>query len=257
MSQEQEVCRETLVERHISYANALVRRAMNRFSIPRDLRSDLASAAYLALVESVNSFQPCYGVKFTTYAYLRIQGAIVDEWREVLDSGTWDGAYLRMQKRRLESTQILLNLRAAVQGGELNSLSEIMNFISVGAVALELHEQGSLSNGQKRWEEVTPEDSLNKSQRDGLIKSLVVSLPEQERSVIEMTYFEGLTFEETAKRLVRKRSDMRLSRSWVSRIHAKALARLRVRLINALEPKGDVPEDESLRDVKTSWREMY
>ncbi len=72
--------RACLIERYLPLAQALSRR-VRRFDTPIADGDDLASAAYLGLIDAVDRFEPGRGVPFEAYAGLRIRGAIIDELR--------------------------------------------------------------------------------------------------------------------------------------------------------------------------------
>lgn len=70
-----------LVTTHRWVAESLAARAMTKYRVPESMRDELKSAAVLGLVEAASRFDPAKGTQFTTWAFRRIQGSIVDELR--------------------------------------------------------------------------------------------------------------------------------------------------------------------------------
>ena len=71
-----------LVEQYVPLANKLA--SQRKKSMPRCVDiEELRSAAYLGLVEAANRFNPDLGICFSTFAYPRINGAIIDYLREL------------------------------------------------------------------------------------------------------------------------------------------------------------------------------
>ena len=78
--------RAALIERYLPLARALSRR-VRMVDSPLSDSDDLASAAFLGLIDAVDRFEPGRGVPFEAYAALRIRGAIIDELRRVDERG--------------------------------------------------------------------------------------------------------------------------------------------------------------------------
>jgi RNA polymerase sigma factor for flagellar operon FliA len=78
--------RGTLIERYMPLARGLARRR-RLVDTPLADEDDLASAAFLGLIDAVDRFEPGRGVPFEAYASLRIRGAIIDELRRIDERG--------------------------------------------------------------------------------------------------------------------------------------------------------------------------
>ena len=78
--------RSALIERYIPLARNLARR-VRLVDTPLADADDLASAAFLGLIDAVDRFEPGRGVPFEAYASLRIRGAIIDELRRIDERG--------------------------------------------------------------------------------------------------------------------------------------------------------------------------
>jgi RNA polymerase sigma factor for flagellar operon FliA len=214
----------------------LVRRLASRLlgSLPRSVRlDDLVSAGVMGLLTSLDNFDPSLGIKFETFAMNRIRGAMVDSLREL----DWVPRSIRQKARRLERTidqlaQRLGRIPDDLEVAEALQLSaeeygDMLNEVNI-AVLLSLDDSFRSHNGDPATlAELAPDKGRPSSQeqieeteiRDLLVKRLKC-LPEQEKLVIALYYYEELTFKEIG-------SILGLTESRVSQIHSKAILSLR------------------------------
>jgi RNA polymerase sigma factor for flagellar operon FliA len=210
-----------LVETFRSYAYAISAEVLRKY--PAVDRDDIIGAAELGLVEAANNFDPNRGVLFKTFAYYRIRGAIYDGLRKM----GWfssDTARLRFEsganellKDYSDGTSDASSPEATVQ--ELQDLTtSVVNcyFLSLTSLTVELPETGGKS---------AEEDCIAGEMREKLREALA-KLPQKNREVLEAYYFRDETLESIAQRLG-------LSKSWLSRLHAKSLEMLRAVLEQA------------------------
>ncbi len=204
-----------LVETFRSYSHAIAAEVLRKYpSIDRD---DIIGAAELGLVEASQSFDPSRGVLFKTFAYYRIRGAIYDSLRKM----GWfakDTARLRFEsganeylKDYADSAQPAGSPDATVQ--ELQDITtSVVNcyFLSLTSMTEELPETG-VKSAEERY--------IAKETREKLRQALA-KLPEKNREVLTAYYFRDETLESIGGRLG-------LSKSWLSRLHAKSLEMLR------------------------------
>jgi len=210
-----------LIETFRSYAHAISAEVQRKY--PTVDRDDIIGAAELGLVEAANSFDPTRGVLFKTFAYYRIRGAIYDSLRKFgwfakdparmrFDSGA--NEYLR---NYADCAPTAASAETTVQ--ELKDLTtSVVNcyFLSLTSMTEELPE-----SGVKSVEERYIDSEMRNKLRDAL-----TTLPKKNREVLEAYYFQGETLEKIGGRLG-------LSKSWVSRLHAKSLDMLRTALEQA------------------------
>lgn len=214
----------------------LVRRVAGRMvgSLPRSVRlDDLISAGVVGLLSSLDNYDPTVGAKFETFAMNRIRGAMVDSLREL----DWVPRSIRQKARMLERTMEELTHRLgripedAEVASQLNVSPEeyqkMLDEVNV-TVLLSLDdtfpsqsgEGSTLSDVATDLNEPTSHDRLEEKElRDLLVRNLR-SLPEQEKLVLALYYYEELTFKEIGDVL-------RLTESRVSQIHTKAVLKLR------------------------------
>ncbi|HEY7982345.1 MAG TPA: FliA/WhiG family RNA polymerase sigma factor [Candidatus Eremiobacteraceae bacterium] len=209
---------------------------------------DLVNEGILGLIDAINKYDDSRGVKFETYAITRINGAILDALR-ALD---WVPRAVRQKAREMERIFAELEGKmgrapddvevAAALGIELKDYHTLLLKVRSTSV-LSLEE--FLPN--ERGHDVALVDTLKDSGPDptlllestemkGSLASAVDSLPPQERTVISLYYFEGLTLKEI-------KSVLDVSESRVSQIHAQAVIRLRSKL-KAMHVEGTFREGD-------------
>ncbi len=197
---------------------------------------DLYSSGVTGLIRAVEKFDPTKNNKFETYATLLIRGAIIDELR-ALD---WIPRSIHQKANQIALAQGVLQQQlgrdptdqelAAYLGISENELEELLArvrpaiFIPLNAeLSLQEEEGTSLSD---RIADVRAETSFEIADRKefhALLEKAISDLPEQERRVLTLYYYEELMLKEIGKILG-------VSESRVSQIHTKAILKLRGRL---------------------------
>lgn len=199
---------------------------------------DLVSFGVFGLMDAIEKFDLSRGIKFETYAIARIRGAILDGLR----SNDWVPRSVRQKARELERVCAELENRLGRSATD-QEISDAMG-ISIQDFYQLLSEVSctTLSSLDELWMVHSNEDDSvrvldlvkNKESEDPLyqveieevketLANAIESLPERERMVIALYYYEGLTLKEIGE-------IMEISESRVSQIHTKAIFRLRGRL---------------------------
>jgi RNA polymerase sigma factor for flagellar operon FliA len=207
--------------------NELVERVVRRLQRELDLScelGDLRAWGHQGLLEAKGRFDATRGVRFTTFAYYRVRGAVIDGVRKqgwlkrrayaklkAFEASDATGAQLADAEAQAPSST--LAARAAQIEDALGKISAAYMLSAVG--------QGDEAAPD------TPETLVTSAQTHRIVKDGLSTLPERERQLIEAVYFEGVTIEEAGGRLG-------LSKSWASRMHAKALERMRKSLAASL-----------------------
>lgn len=206
--------------------------------------ADLISYGLLGLIGALQRFDPSRNIKFETYAISRIKGSIIDELR-ALD---WVPRSVRSWARQVERTVTKLEneLRrapvdeeiAAELGVTVSEFQDILNQISCASiVALDEFWALSGSGGDKVSLIDTIEDrsapdpsrAFDIQAVKELLAEAIRRLPEREKIVIGLYYYEGLTLKEIGEVLG-------VTESRVSQLHTKAILRLKGRIKEELEP---------------------
>jgi RNA polymerase sigma factor FliA len=222
-----------LVVEHLPLVRFIARRIHGR--LPQQvLLEELFSAGVVGLMDAGRKFDPLKETKFSTYAQFRIRGAILDYLRSL----DWAPRELRLKRRAIEEViqRLTARLERAPDEAEIaqelgtdladyHSLLDELNGLEIGS----LHE--------RRWEDSdeeelaylpsAPEDDplfrcLTGEMRQRLIDA-IDALPERERLVLTLYYYEELTMKDIALAL-------NVAASRASQLHASAVLRLQSRM---------------------------
>ncbi len=198
-------------------------------------QDDLIGYGTFGLIDAIDKFDCFKGIKFETYASLRIRGSILDQIRKM----DWIPRTLRqkqkkinqaMQKletfngRRVTDEEIANELEISIEEYEKwQSQMKITNLVSLD----EFLEQGSeiqqSANSSSHFEQ--PEKVFEKQELKKILVEALETLTENERKVISLYYFEELTLKEISHIL-------EVSESRISQLHTKALQKMKKRLGN-------------------------
>ena len=200
-------------------------------------QADLVSYGIFGLIDAIDKFEPARGFKFETYAISRVKGAIIDELR----SFDWVPRSVRAKARAIEGAYSKLEneLRRTPEDAELarelgmtdDELTRALSQISfVGLVALDEilaaggERQGSAMLGEPGADAAPdPVAAFEADEMKLLLADAVNRVPERERRVLALYYYEGLTLSEIGDVLG-------VTESRVCQIHTKAILQLRARL---------------------------
>jgi len=221
----------------------LVRHVVERVAatLPRNVdHEDLYSAGVLGLLDAHAKFDTGKGVKFETYAVWRIKGAVLDQLR-ALD---WASRSMRRKARNLDGVTRQLDQKLGRAASEEEVARELKmsrdDFYRLldhvrGAVLVSLDEsrsndsddQGTLADHLADPSAVDLEEKLEEEQNRRMLLRTIDCLPEQERLVVALYYYEHLTLKEIGRTLG-------ISESRVSQVHTRAMSRLKLRLQKSL-----------------------
>ncbi len=227
--------RDEMVKKHLKLVSYIAGRLAIGLPDWIDKR-DLISAGVVGLIDAVNNFDPSKGIKFETYAKMRIRGAIIDDLRAM----DWIPRSTRAKSKEIERS-----IESLVKGlGRLPTDEEIADdlgwdldqyYKSLGQVSvttlLSLDEMiGTTASGTpvSRGDLVSDgADGTLETMTQVELKEKVVEilgdLTEQERIVIALYYYEELTLKEIGM-------VMEVTESRISQIHTAAILKLRARI---------------------------
>jgi RNA polymerase sigma factor FliA len=212
--------------------------------LPRNVeQADLISYGMFGLIDAIDKFEPERNIKFETYAVQRIKGAILDELR-ALD---WVPRSVRARAREIQRSLDELEHRLKRSASEeeladhmgipLDTLQTRLSEISaLGFVALDElldpGERGSATMGEMLSDPkvIDPSGSFEQAETRHFLGDAIGRLPERERLVVTLYYYEGLTLAEIG-------GVLGVTESRICQIHTKAVMSLRNRM---LEP-GQTP----------------
>ncbi len=204
--------------------------------------ADLVSYGMFGLIDAIDKFEPERGFKFETYAISRVKGAILDELRSI----DWVPRSVRSKLRQIEKAIASLEaqhhraptdeeLAAELRWSDDQLQSALTQISHVGLAALD----EILTVSGDRGETITLGDTIADRSAHGpmgafeiaetrqLLAQAINALPEREKIVLTLYYYENLTLQEVGRVLG-------VTESRVCQIHTKAVLHLRSRL-NAAE----------------------
>jgi RNA polymerase sigma factor FliA len=230
-----------LRERLILHYSPLVKYVAGRVGVgmPSNLDpADFVSYGIFGLIDAIERYEPERSIKFETYAINRIRGAIIDELR-ALD---WIPRSVRQKARAIEQASADLEHRLGRSPNEAEiadeigmSLAELRQTFSRLSLANVLALDELLSAGAEDGERISlvetleddaaqdPVEAYETRETRSLLARAINTLPEREKTVVTLYYFEGMTLGEIG-------GVLGVTESRVCQIHAKAVLTLRTRL---------------------------
>ena len=198
---------------------------------------DLVSYGLLGLIGAIERYDPGRDIKFETYAITRIRGAIIDELRAM----DWVPRSVRSRARQIERAMGELESRlmrvptdeevAKRLGITDDELAESLNEISRSSIGA-LDELWTVSPGGDQIALIDtiedphgpePQSALDQTELREALADAISRLPEREKLVVTLYYYEELTLREIGEVLG-------VTESRVSQLHTKAILRLKARL---------------------------
>ena len=224
----------------ILHYSPLVKYVAGRVSanLPQSIESgDLVSYGIFGLIDAIEKFDLSRNIKFETYAMSRVKGAIIDELRSL----DWVPRSVRQKSREVEDAVRGLEAslgRAAtdeeIAGAmhmEIKDFHQLMLKIS-GTSILSLNEvwytgedndKISIVESIESPSSLNPDTIVEKEEIKRVIIEAIHELPEKEKKVLILYYYEDLTLKEIGEVLA-------VTESRISQLHTKAIMRLRSRL---------------------------
>ncbi len=221
--------RDQLIEQYRPYVKNIVNKIIKSLGREVDI-DDLIGYGELGLIEAAERFEPKFKVNFMTFAYYRIRGAVFDGLRSM----GWVSRSLYSKIRYEERANLFLssvNDRYRSSQGqfslrdEIDQIGEVITGLSsIYITSIDSNEQLQLSSNHKSTD---PYKQAELQQARELLRTALQKLPEQERLLIEYYYYHDMTIEQAGKKLG-------LSKSWASRLHARAIQKLQ-KILSELE----------------------
>jgi len=230
-----------LRERLILHYSPLVKYVAGRVGVglpPNIEQADLVSYGIFGLIDAIEKFDLTRAIKFETYAISRIKGAIIDELRAI----DWIPRSVRYKAREVERAYASLEAKlrrtpteaevAEELGIALEDLHAIFSQVSfVNVLALD----ELLNVGGERGDKLSLVDTLEDTKAEDpvqvfeseetkyLLANAINTLPDREKIVVTLYYYEGLTLAEIGQVLG-------VTESRICQMHTKAVLQLRGKL---------------------------
>ncbi|SMC35474.1 sigma-70 family RNA polymerase sigma factor [Papillibacter cinnamivorans] len=215
---------------YIPLVKKIVRRIMPKYKMYND-SEDLISCGMIGLIDAVDKYDINYGVKFETYATTRIRGEILDYMRKQ----DWAPSSLRTKINRINHASEALEYKLGRQptekevaeylhmpGAEYQKVMEkthIFNLMYFEDMVTDTYFSDKMSDS----DESNPAVILQNKEMNRILAELIDALPEKEKLVIALYYYEEMTLKEIA-------GILKVTESRVSQIHSKVLSRIGYKL---------------------------
>ena len=229
--------RDALIHETLPLIKHIAHRVAAKLPSNVELR-DLINAGVLGLLDALDKFEPERNVKFKTYAEVRIRGAILDSLRNL----DWAPRSLRKKSKDLERIYGELTQKlgrpatdeevSEAMGEDLDdfhALVDQLHGLSVGSFeTLNGDEDGeSYLNYYPDESGNDPYTRFETAELTNLLAETIDELPEKERLVLSLYYYEEFTMKEIG-------SLLGVNESRVSQLHTKAMLRLRGKLAKSM-----------------------
>lgn len=206
----------TRVEEGLPLVDGVARSIRRQFG-PYVQLDDLVSQGRETLLQAARSFDPDRGVPFRRWAALRIRGGMIDAVRQ-------SGSLPKRVYRKLRALQAMDAVQEATQEETAPASPEaadkaLADQLASAAMAaaigfLALRDSEALADA--RDPDHSPESNVGHAEVLGRIREAIAERPEQEQVMLRRIYFDEKTIDEAAR-------ELGLSKSWGSRLHARAI----------------------------------
>jgi len=228
--------REEVIKRY----SPMIKYVANRIAMrlpPHIEVDDLISVGVLGLMDAISKYDSSRGAKFKTYAEFRVRGAILDELRAM----DWVPRSIRQKASSVDKVVQSLQAKlsrapedeevAKEMGISLDQFHDTLNetksipvfSLEDLGIAKESGEQQSLLDCLAGKADADPQTQIRLIELKEIIAKAIDSLPEKERLMVSLYYYEELTMKEIG-------AVLEITESRVSQIHSKAVYRLRTKL---------------------------
>ena len=226
-----------LVEQYLPYASSIASKIMQGLSSSVDF-DDVMCNARLGLLEAARKFDESLNVDFKTFSYYRIKGAIYDGLRKTGWIPRSLYAKIKFEQATNDYLQYMAEKTSASARAAEEDMAEVYNTVnslaSIYVISVDAVEEGGFEIEDKKSKDI--EQSAEFHQIKQHMKEAIESLPDKERKLVKMYYFQNKTLEEAGETLG-------LSKSWTSRLHARSLEILFKKIGNRVRADSSVEEE--------------
>jgi RNA polymerase sigma factor for flagellar operon FliA len=208
------------IEQYTDFVRGVAAQTRRQLNVDCPLE-DLVGFGFAGLLEARQRFDASKGVGFKSFAYYRVRGAVLDGIRAMAYLPRRAHARLRaletldsLAEGELEGSAGAPPLTAPSVEGRLRALDGLMGRVAAAYTVAHSAEDGHDTTFQ------SPDARLFAQERRAAVEQALAGLEEREAFILRGHYMEGRRFDELAR-------ELGMSKSWVSRVHGKALDRLR------------------------------
>lgn len=241
--------RDALIERYLPFATSIANKVARSLAGDADY-DDILCNARLGLLEAARRYDARFNVDFKTFAYYRIKGAIYDGLRKT----GWipRSLYSKIKFEQAANEYMLtatekIRDRAERVKTDIDSISDTVNSLaSIYVMSIDGMDDFEVEDksAKRDIEHKAEFQKIKEKMRDA-----IEALPDKERKLVKMYYFQNRTLQEIGTKL-------NLSKSWTSRLHARALEILFKKLTQLSSkfqrksgPQKTSPENEKEKSV--------
>lgn len=196
---------------------------------------DLVSYGVIGLIDAISKFDESKGIKFSSYASIRIKGAIIDEIRKCrpISKGAMDKlnkynlAVEKLQNklfREPTNEEIAKEMKLSLsEVGEVENYINYISIVSLEDMIFSEDEDMTVMGIIEDKNSPSPEDVYENSEQVEILGEAIEELNEKDRLVLNLYYYEGLTLKEIG-------SILKVSKSRVCQLHSRAIRNLREKM---------------------------
>jgi RNA polymerase sigma factor for flagellar operon FliA len=204
-------------------------------------QADLISYGIFGLIDAIDKYEPSRGIKFETYAISRIRGSIIDELRAI----DWVPRSVRSKARQVEKAYSTLENKLKrppsdaeiaeemdITVDELNAIYTQLSTVSLIALDELMSVDGergdklSLVDTLEDTKTASPMDAFESEEMKDILADAINRLPEREKVVVTLYYYEGLTLAQIGEVLG-------VTESRICQMHTKAVLALKGKITDA------------------------
>jgi RNA polymerase sigma factor FliA len=211
--------KEELLEKYVPLVRSIAQQIRQRLRLNLEM-DELVQEGQIGLMEAASRFDSNLGVAFKTFAYYRIRGAIYDSLRKMDVITRRKNSKLMFEAAANEfiAGEAVRAPTEARRPTLKDETEEIAGLIS-GLVPVYILTSDAMDRFQEEAPGSAQDQQIALKQEKAELKKAMQTLPQKERDLLKFHYYEDMTLEQAASKLG-------LSKSWASRLHAKAILKL-------------------------------
>jgi len=223
MNKVEGLSKDELLEKYLPLVRSIAHQIRQRLRIHLEV-DELVQDGQIGLMEAADRFDSKLGVSFKTFAYYRIKGSIYDGLRKMDVISRRKNSKLMFEAA---ATEFLAG--EAVRGSTetrkatlKDDIDEVVGMIS-GLVPILILTSDAMDQFQQDQHGRSQDQQVALKQERAELRKAMNELSDKERQLLEFHYYQDLTLEQSA-------SNLGLSKSWASRLHAKAISKLQEKM---------------------------
>ncbi|AYE33412.1 FliA/WhiG family RNA polymerase sigma factor [Clostridium septicum] len=193
---------------------------------------DLVSYGIVGLMDAINKYDATKGMKFSSYATIRIRGAMIDEIRKnrPISKGAMDKlakyneSVERLQNKFMREPtleEIAIDLNVTKEDiSEIENYINYMSVVSLENIIYSDDDEVTIMGIIEDKNSPSPEETLEDKEKVEILAECINKLKEKDKIVLTLYYYEGLTLKEIG-------SVLQVSESRVCQLHSRAIRNLR------------------------------